>query len=234
MIPIGILGGSSDQATADYYRRINQAVNARLGGANTGEVLINSMNFRRATDAVHHGRWDELGAYLANRAKALESAGAGILLCVSNTLHRLVPEFTMGLTIPFLHIVDPTAVAIRTQGLTRVAFLGTKAAMSGGYLQCRYAEQFGVETVMPPEDVQDVMDRIIFEELCKGQFTLASKAYYLDAISQMHNAGVQGVILGCTEIPLLVSQYDLLHVPMFDTAGLHVAAAVDFSLGSNL
>jgi aspartate racemase len=230
MIPIGILGGSSDQSTADYYRRINQAVNARLGGANTGEVLINSMNFRRATDAVHHGQWDELSAYLANRAKALETAGAGILLCVSNTLHRLAPEFTAGLSIPFLHIVDPTAEAIKDYGLRRVAFLGTKAAMSGGYLQYRYAENYGIETVMPPEEVQDVMDRMIFEELCKGKFSPASRAYYLDVISQMHRGGAQGVILGCTEIPLLISQRDLADVPMFDTAGLHVAAAVDFSL----
>jgi aspartate racemase len=230
MIPIGLLGGSSDQATADYYRRINQAVNARLGEYNTGEVLINSMNFQRASNAIHHGRWDELGAYLAQRAKALESAGAGILLCVSNTLHRLAPVFTAGLAIPFLHIVDPTADAIRVHGLTRVAFLGTKAAMSGGYLQHRYAGQFGIETVMPPEEVQDVMDRIIFDELCKGQFTPASKSYYLDIISQMHRSGAQGVILGCTEIPLLINQNDLFHVPMFDTAGLHVAAAVDFSL----
>jgi len=230
MIPIGLLGGSSDQATADYYRRINQAVNAKLGEYNTGEVLINSMNFQRVSNAVHHGRWDELGVYLAQRAKALEFAGAGVLLCVSNTLHRLAPEFTAALTIPFLHIVDPTADAILAHGLTRVAFLGTKAAMSGDYLQRRYANQFGIETIMPPENAQDVMDRIIFEELCKGQFTRASKTYYLEVISQMHRSGAQGVILGCTEIPLLINQDDLFHVPMFDTAGLHVAAAVDFSL----
>jgi aspartate racemase len=230
MRPIGILGGSSDQATADYYRRINQAVNAKLGGSNTGEILINSMNFQRATDAVHGGRWDELGVYLANRAKALEAAGACILLCVSNTLHRLAPVFTADLTIPFLHIVDPTGAAIKVRRFKRVALLGTKAAMSGGYLQSRFADKFGIDIIVPPEDIQDAMDRIIFEELCKGHFTPASKRYYLETMSHMHSNGAEGVILGCTEIPLLVHQSDLPNVAMFDTAGLHVTAAVDFAL----
>jgi aspartate racemase len=230
MKTIGILGGSSDQSTADYYRRINQTVNARLGGFNTGEVLINSMNFQRVTDALHRGHWDELAIYLADRAKALEIAGASILLCVSNTLHRLAPVFAAGLAIPFLHIVDPTGTAINARGLRRVALFGTKAAMSGGYLQQRYADNFGVEILVPPDEIQDVMDRIIFEELCKGKFTPAAKSYYLDAMLRMHGDGADGIILGCTEIPLLVEQGDLPHVPMFDTAGLHVSAAVDFAL----
>jgi len=227
---IGILGGASDQATADYYRRINQAVNARLGGFNTGEVLINSANFQRVTDAVHHGNWDELGRYMAARARALEGAGADILLCVSNTLHRLMPVFTAGLTIPFLHIVDPTGEAIKARGFKRVALFGTKAAMSGIYLQQRYAEKFGIEIMVPSAEVQDAMDRIIFQELCKGQFLPAAKRYYLNAMLQMQGAGAEGVILGCTEIPMLVEQADLSGVPMFDTSGLHVEAAVDFAL----
>ena len=227
---IGLLGGSSDQATADYYRRINQAVNARLGGFNTGEVLVNSANFQRVTDAVQHDDWEGLGLYLAARAKALEGAGAAILLCVSNTLHRLAPVFTAGLAIPFLHIVDPTGEAIKASGFRRVALFGTKAAMSGAYLQQRYAEKFGIEILVPPDAVQQEMDRIIFQELCKGRFLPAAKRYYLNAMLQIQEAGAEGVILGCTEIPMLVEQADLTGVPMFDTSGLHVEAAVDFAL----
>jgi len=227
---IGILGGSSDQATADYYRRLNAAVNARLGGSNTAEVIINSMNFQFAADGVHQNRWNELGVYLAARAKALEVAGAEVLLCVSNTLHRMAPVFTAGLSIPFLHIVDPTGAAIKARGFKNAALLGTKAAMSGTWLQQRYAENFGIKIVVPGPAAQDVMDRIIFDELCRGHFTPDSKAYYLEAVARLHDQGAEAVILGCTEIPLLIGQADLPHVQMFDTTGLHVEAAVDFAL----
>lgn len=227
---IGILGGSSDQATADYYRRLNAAVNAKLGGSNTAETLINSMNFKFAADGVLQGRWDELAVYLTERAKALEAAGADLLICVSNTLHKLAPAFTAGLSIPFLHIVDPTGAAIAARGFKRVAFLGTQAAMSGDHLHNRYRDLFGIEAVVPPGDVQEKMNQIIFQELCMGRFTPAAKQYYLDVMAEMHGAGAEGVILGCTEIPLLVGQSDLPQVPMFDTTGLHVDAIVAFAL----
>lgn len=227
---IGILGGSSDQATADYYRRLNAATNERLGGWNTAEVLISSMNFALAERWVRNAQWDEAGAYLADRASALERAGADVLLCVSNTLHRMEHAFTRGLSIPFLHIVDPTANAIRAQGLARVALLGTKPVMAEDYIKRRYAERHGVEAISPTPDEQGVVDRIIFDELCKGRFLPESKATYLAIVDRMRAAGAQGVILGCTEIPLLISQPDRPDFPMFDTAGLHVAAAVDFAL----
>jgi aspartate racemase len=228
---IGILGGSSDQATADYYRRLNTAVNERLGGFNTAEVLISSMNFALAERWVRQARWDEAGAYLADRAAALERAGADLLICVSNTLHRMEHVFTRGLGIPFLHIVEPTAAAIRARGLTRVALLGTKPVMAEEYLKRRYAERHGLEALVPDPDEQDHVDRIIFDELCRGRFLPESKARYLAIVDRLHAAGAQGVILGCTEIPLLIAQADRPDVPMFDTAGLHVAAAVDFALG---
>ncbi len=229
---IGILGGSSDQATADYYRRLNQAVNERLGGWNTAELIISSMNFGFCAARVRDGRWQELGAYLAERARALEGAGAEILLCVSNTLHRTAPIFTAGLAIPFLHIVDPTARAIRAQGLSRVALLGTKPVMATDFLSRRYAENFGVNTMAPTPEEQDLVDHIIFDELCRGRFTAESKAAYLEIVDRMRGRGAEGVILGCTEIPLLIAQDDRPGMPMFDTTGLHVEAAVDFALGS--
>src|SRR5215469_2025763 len=227
---IGILGGSSDQATADYYRRLNQAVNERLGGWHTCEMVINSMDFAFSAACVREERWSELGCYLAERAKALERAGAELLFCVSNTLHRAAPTFTAGLSIPFLHIVDPTAAAIRAKSLTCVGLLGTKPVMATDFLIRRYSDKFGIETIVPENEEQDVVDRIIFEELCRGRFTAASKATYLDIMSRMQARGAQGIILGCTEIPLLVRQEDRPNLLMFDTTGLHVAAAVEFAL----
>ena len=227
---IGILGGSSDQATADYYRRLNDAVRDRLGGWNTAELIINSLNFALAERWVRNGQWDEAATSLGARAKALEAAGAEILICVSNTLHRVADAFTSGLGIPFVHIVDPTAEAIRAAGLRRVALLGTKPVMATDYLKRRYAERFGIEILVPDSSQQDEVDRIIFDELCRGRFMPESKALYLAIVDQLRGRGAEGVILGCTEIPLLISQHDRPEIPMFDTAALHVNAVVQLAL----
>ena len=205
---IGVLGGSSDQATAEYYRQLNLAVNARLGGWNTAEVLINSMNFAFAEWCVRQERWDEAARYLAERAAALERAGAEMLLCVSNTLHRVADAITAATTIPFIHIVDPTAAAIRAAGLDRAALLGTRPVMATDYLKRRYRERFGIEVTVPEPDEQELIDRVIFDELCRGRFTDASKAAYLAIVDRLAAAGCGGVILGCTEIPLLIRQAD--------------------------
>jgi aspartate racemase len=227
---IGILGGSSDQATAEYYRLINQRVRARLGGWNTGEILINSLNFALSERWVRQALWTEAGANLAARAASLERAGAGLLICSSNTLHRVADVFTAGIRIPFIHIVDPAAAAIRAAGLTRVALLGTKPVMATDFLKRRYSDRFGVHVLVPDEPEQDEVDRIIFDELCRGSFTLQSKATYLAVIDRLRQRGAQGVILGCTEIPLLVEPADRPDVPMFNTAALHVEAAIDLAL----
>ena len=227
---IGVLGGSSDQATADYYRQLNQAVNARLGGWNTAELLVSSMNFALAERWVRHGEWDLAAEYLTGRARALEGAGADLLICASNTLHRVADRFTAGLGIPFLHVVDPTAEAIRAQGLTRVGLLGTKPVMATDFMKRRYLEHFGITVLVPDPEEQDAVDRIIFDELCRGQFPAASKARYLGICDRLETAGAQGIILGCTEIPLLIGQRDRPHLPMLDTLALHVAAVVERAL----
>ncbi len=227
---IGILGGSSNESTAEYYKRLNQSVNRRLGGFNTAELLVSSMNFALAEDWVRRGDWDAAADYLTDRAEALERAGAELMLCVSNTLHRVADAYTARLKIPFLHIVDPTATAIRAAGHTRVGLLGTKPVMSTDYLKRRYAERFGVEILVPPPAVQDDLHRIIFDELCRGRFLPDSKQRYLAAVDGLMAAGAAAVILGCTEIPLLIDQRDRPAVPMFDTVELHVEAAVDAAL----
>lgn len=231
---IGILGGSSDQATVDYYVRLNKAVNRREGGHNTAELLLSSMNFAFSAKCVTEGLWNEVGAYLAERAIALETGGADVLICVSNTLHKAAPAFTAGITIPFLHIVDPTARAIQRQGLKKVGLLGTKPVMAGTHIRSRFEELFGIEIIVPDENGQQLVDRIIFDELCAGIFTDDSKAAYLSVMADLERRGAEGVILGCTEIPLLVSQIDRASFAMFDTTGLHVEEAVDFALGAPL
>ncbi|MHC5537630.1 aspartate/glutamate racemase family protein [Singulisphaera rosea] len=227
---IGILGGSSDQATADYYRRINKVVNDRLGGWNTAELIMTSMNFAFSADCVRHERWDAMGEYLADRAAALEKGGADLLICVSNTLHRVADTFMAGRNIPFLHIVDPTAEAIRKAGLDRVALLGTRPVMATDFLKRRYLENFGIDILVPEDDEQELIDRIIFDELCRGQFTSLAKTAYLEIVDRIRKQGAEGVILGCTEIPLLIGQADRPDLPMFDTTGLHVDAAVGQAL----
>jgi aspartate racemase len=230
MRTIGILGGSSDQATADYYRQLNLVAKQRLGGYHTAEILINSLDFALAERWVRTAAWQEAGADLHRRALSLERAGAELLLCVSNTLHRCAEDFTAGLSIPFLHIADPTGGAIRAAGLRRVALLGTLPVMSTDYSKRRYREHFGIEIVVPTEGEQSEIDRIIFDELCQGRFLDASRVLYLRAIESCLQRGAEGVILGCTEIPLLIRPEHLPGVPQFDTTALHVSAAIDWAL----
>jgi aspartate racemase len=227
---IGILGGSSDQATADYYRRLNKAANDHLGGWNTAELLISSMNFAFSAECVRNDRWDDLAAYLSERACALERAGAEMLICVSNTLHRVADSFTSAISIPFLHIVDPTAQAILRAGLHKAALLGTKPVMATHHVKSRYTDRFGIDIIVPESAEQDIVDRIIFDELCRGRFTASSKLTYLEIIDRLNTRGAQGVILGCTEIPLLITQADRPSLPIFDTTNLHVDAALDMAI----
>ncbi len=231
MKTIGVLGGMSNQATAEYYRLINEAVNARLGGWNTAEIIISSVNFGNIERFVRTDAWEAAGEYLAGKAQGLERAGADLLLCVSNTMHRVSDTFTAGLNIPFLHIADPTGEAIRAAGLTRVAILGTKPVMSAAYLKNRYAERFGVEVIAPEEAEQTQVDKIIFNELVRRELRPESKSTYLDIIDRLRERGAEGVILGCTEIFLLVSQNDRPDFPIFDTTALHVEYAVATAFG---
>src|ERR1700730_16648992 len=189
------------------------------------------MNFAFSADCVRNDRWNDMAAYLSERAAALERAGAEILICVSNTLHRVADSFSSVVKIPFLHIVDPTAYDILAYGLKRVALLGTKPVMATDHLKSQYTGRFGIEIVVPETQEQDVIDGIIFEELCRGQFIPSSKAAYLEIVDRLSARGAQGVILGCTEIALLIAQADRPSLPMFDTTGLHVEAAFEMAAG---
>lgn len=228
---IGVLGGMSNQATAEYYRLLNDGLNARLGGWDNGEIVIVSVNFGNIEHFVRRNAWDEARGYLSGKVDALERAGADVILCVSNTLHRVVEPIMTGRATPFIHIADPTGAAMRAAGLSRVALLGTMPTMRSDDLRRRYEERFGVEIVVPSDSDKEAVDRIIFDELVRRDLRPDSKARYLEIIDRMAAEGAQGVILGCTEIFLLVDQADRPDFPMFNTTALHAAAAVEFALG---
>ena len=228
---IGVLGGMSNQATAEYYRLLNEGLNARFGGWDNGEIVIVSVNFGNIEHFVRRNEWDAAQRYLSGKVDALERAGADVILCVSNPMHRVVEPIMADRATPFIHIADPTGAAMRAAGLSRVALLGTMATMLSEDLRHRYEERFGVEIMVPSDPDKATVDRIIFDELVRRDLRPESKAEYLEIIDRMAADGAQGVILGCTEIFLLVDQADRPDVPMFNTTALHTDAAVAFALG---
>ncbi len=230
---IGLLGGMSDQATAEYYRLLNSGINRRLGGWDNGEIVIVSVNFGNIEHFVRHDAWDEAATYLSGKLDALERAGAEVALCVSNTLHRVVAPLMKARKTPFIHIADPTGTAIRAAGLRRIALLGTMSVMTSDYLRRYYEERFDLEILVPGDDDRRAVDRIIFDELVRRDLRPESKARYLEIVDRLRRDGAEGVILGCTEIFLLIGQADRPDFPMFDTTALHAAAAVEFALGTS-
>lgn len=227
---IGVLGGMSNQATGEYYRLLNEGLNTRLGGWDNGEIVIVSVNFGNIEWFIRNDRWDLANAYCAEKLDRLEAAGADVILCVSNTMHKTVVPLMEERATPFLHIVDPTGAAIKAVGLTRVALLGTLPTMESPELAARYLEKFGVTVMSPVHEEAVAVDRVIFDELVRRELTVEAKEKYLEVIAGLRAAGAQGVILGCTEIFLLLGQEDLPGFPVFDTTALHVDAVVEFVL----
>ncbi len=226
---IGIIGGSTEFATIEYYRQINAAVNRHLGGYYTGEIIIDSMNFAQSAYFVNNGLWEEGGAYLQKKAKRLEQSGAAFILCVSNTWHRAAPYFMREVSIPLLHIVDPTAAEIKAAQVRTVALLGTLPVMSTPFLIDEFVRQ-DIEIVVPEPADQTYINQVIFDEMSKGVFSDEARARYLDIVDGLHERGAEGVILGCTEIPLLINQHHRPSLPMFDTLKLHAEAAAKLAL----
>ena len=224
---VGVLGGMSNQATSEYYRLLNTKLNERLGAWDNGEIVIVSVNFGNIEAFVRSDRWAEARAYLTEKIDRLERAGADLVICVSNTMHRVVEPIMADRSTPFIHIADPTGAAMQKAGMRRVGLLGTLPVMKSLELRSRYRVGFGVEIVTPiPADMETV-DRIIFDELVRGKLSTDSKREYLRIVSELRGRGAEGVILGCTEIFLLVDQEDLPGFPVFNTTELHVEAAVD-------
>ena len=225
---VGVLGGMSNQATSHYYQQLNTLLNYEYGGWDNGEIVIVSVNFGNIERFVRNGLWKEAKTYLDEKITRLENAGADLILCVSNTMHQVVDPLMAERSTPFIHIADPTGNAINSAGLKKVVLLGTLPVMNSLDLVKRYHEKFGVEILVPSKADKIIVDHIIFDQLVRGDLRAASKAEYIRIIRSAQEQGAEGVILGCTEIFLLIEQSDLPGLPVFDTASLHIAAAVEF------
>lgn len=231
MKTIGIIGGMSWESSVLYYQAINRGVAESMGGLHSASLILYSVDFALIERLQHAGDWDAAGAVLNKAAASLQSAGADFLLIATNTMHKVADGILQGIEIPLLHIVDPTATALLQAGYRRVGLLGTGFTMSDEFYRGRMQEKFGLEVVVPEEDDQAQVHRIIYEELCLGKVDVDSRDVYLQVIDRLLARGAEAVILGCTEITLLVDQSHT-QVPLFDTTALHAAAAVARSLGS--
>lgn len=228
MKTIGMVGGMSWQSSADYYRLINENVQRRLGGHNNATSVMVSVNFAEAERMMRNGDWQGITEMLLEAGRTLESAGADLALICTNTMHKCADAVEEGLSIPLLNIIDVTAAEINDALLKRVALLGTRFTMREEFYRQRLARH-GIEALPPAAADQEIIDRIIFAELTHGEITDESRNDYLRVIDALKSDGAQGVILGCTEIGLLLQQRDCA-LPLFDTTRIHARAAVDFAL----
>ncbi|MGO4664172.1 aspartate/glutamate racemase family protein [Terrabacter sp. 2TAF16] len=228
---VGLLGGMSWESSAEYYRLANELVRERVGGLASARLLLHSVDFAEVERLQAEDRWDEAGALLAAAAAGLEAGGAELLVLCTNTMHKVAPAIEAAVSIPLLHIGDVTARAVRAAGLARVGLLATSYTMEQDFLRERLAGH-GLTVLVPDGGDRAVVHHIIYEELCLGVVTEESRQAYRDVIARLVAAGAEGVILGCTEIELLVDQSDA-DVPVFPTTRLHVEAAVDAALADD-
>lgn len=229
MRTIGLIGGMSWESTAVYYRLLNEGVRDARGPTASAPCLVWSFDFAEIERLQRAGDWDALAERLAEAARALAGAGASLLLLCTNTMHRLAGAIEAASNVPLLHIVDPTGAAIVAAGHRRVGLLGTAFTMEGAFYRERLEQRFGLEVIVPGEEDRETVHRIIYDELVAGVVTEGSRAAYRAVIERLVAAGAEAVILGCTEIMLLVRPEDS-EVPLFDTTALHVAAAVEATL----
>ena len=227
---LGIIGGMSWESTQSYYRLINEGIKAKLGNLHSADLLIHSVDFAPIGELQAQGKWEELGDIMVNSGKRLQAAGAQGLLIATNTMHKVAEQVQAATNLPLIHIADTTADAIKQQGLTKIALLGTQFTMTEDFYKQRLMDA-GLQVLIPDTDARAEVHRIIYDELCQGQLLASSRQYYTQVINELAAQGAEGVILGCTEIGLLISQADS-PIPVFDTTAIHAAAAVQFLLGN--
>ncbi|WP_286740842.1 aspartate/glutamate racemase family protein [Psychrobacter sp. UBA3068] len=228
---LGIIGGMSWESTQSYYRLINKGVKAELGGLHSADLLIHSVDFAPIGALQAQDAWDELGNIMASSGTRLQAAGAKGLLIATNTMHKVVDNVQEATDLPIIHIADATANAIKEQNLTKIALLGTEFTMTQDFYKQRLMDA-GLQVLIPEEDARAEVHRIIYEELCQGRIKDSSRQYYVDVIKALAEQGAEGVILGCTEIGLLITQADS-PIPVFDTTAIHAKAAVAFLLNKD-
>ncbi|HEX7568750.1 MAG TPA: aspartate/glutamate racemase family protein, partial [Anaerolineaceae bacterium] len=231
MKTIGMIGGMSWESSLEYYRLVNEMVKVRLGGLHSAKCIMVSVDFAEIEEYQHNAEWDKAGDVLAAAACSLERGGADCVVLCTNTMHKVVEAIQAAVQIPLLHIADATAKKVLQSGLGRVGLLGTRFTMEEDFYVNRLVGRFGLQVIIPEEKQRTLVHRVIFDELVLGQIKSESRLAYREVIKDLVRQGAEGVILGCTEIGMLVKPEDSA-VPLFDTTYLHAQAAVDFSLGN--
>lgn len=229
MKTIGLLGGMSWESSIEYYRIINETVKAKLGGLHSAKSIMVSVDFAEVEVLQHQGRWREAAHILIDAAKQLERGGAELVVLCTNTMHKVVDDIQSHVEIPFLHIADATAQRILDADIQRIGLLGTRFTMEEEFYRGRLAQNYGLSVSVPNAQEREIVHRVIYEELVLGKIEQRSKEQYIDVMDRMVREGAQGIILGCTEIGLLIQQEDS-HVPLFDTTRIHAEAAVEYAL----
>jgi len=226
---IGLIGGMSWESTVPYYQQINEVVKERLGGLHSAKLVLYSVDFHDIERLQHAGDWEAAGKLLAEAARSLQSAGAEFLVLCTNTMHKVVSTIEASVGIPLLHIADPTALKIREAGYSKVGLLGTRFTMEQGFYVDRLKERHGLQVLVPKPEDRDLVHRVIYEELCLGKVLPQSRAEFRRVIADLKELGAQAVILGCTEISLLVGPDDA-EIPLFDTTRIHARSAAERAL----
>lgn len=229
MKTIGLIGGMSWESSSEYYRLINEGVKARLGGLHSARCVMVSVDFAEVETLQHQGRWAEAAGLLAAAAQSVERGGAEFLVICTNTMHKVAEAVQARVQIPLLHIADATAELVKAAGIQRIGLLGTRFTMEEEFYKGRLTQKYGLDVLVPEAASREIVHRVIYEELVLGQIEAASKQQYLTIIEQLIAQGAEGVILGCTEIGLLVQPSDA-RVPLFDTTRIHAEAAVEYAL----
>lgn len=230
MKTLGLIGGMSWESTIPYYRQINETIKQRLGGSHSARIVLYSVDFHEVEQLQHAGQWEQAGALLADAARRVEQAGAdGLVLC-TNTMHKVAPQIETAVDIPLLHIADPTAEAIKAAKMSCIGLLGTRFTMEQDFYRSRLEEKHGLQVDIPEPADRDTVHRIIYEELCLGHVQNESRKAYLSVIDRLKNKGVEAIILGCTEISLLVEPQHVNEMPLFDTTRLHAVHAAEWAL----
>ncbi len=231
MKTLGLIGGMSWESTVPYYRQINETVKARLGGLHSARIILYSVDFAEIEQLQASGQWQAAGALLAHVAQNLEGAGADALVLCTNTMHKVADAISAAVSIPLLHIADPTALAIQHAGYTTVGLLGTSFTMEQDFYRSRLEQNHGLAVLTPPKADRDRVHQIIYQELCLGQVHDASRQAYLRVIADLGAQGAQAIILGCTEIAMLI-QPEECQLPLFDTTALHARSAAHWAMSA--
>lgn len=229
MKTIGLIGGMSWESSSEYYRIINEEVKAKLGGLHSAKSIMVSVDFAEVEVLQHQGKWAEATRMMVDAAKSLEAGGAECIVICTNTMHKMADEVQAAVKIPLLHIADATAKLVKDAGMRKIGLLGTRFTMEEEFYKGRLSGKYGLNVIIPNAQEREIIHRVIYDELVVGEIRQHSKEQYIDIIEKMVAQGAEGIILGCTEIGLLIHEKDC-RVPLFDTTRIHAEAAVEYAL----